>query len=207
MRFDGSMSPSTKRRSAQVRRTTKRRSETPCEARRAELGSAPGADAPIALDLRGAVAGDEVDAVRRSVALVVHVEVRVGADRLVLVGDRRVHPRGQHLRTAGMRRDGHVQIAGRQRQRGLDDPETRCRGDRRLHRLRLVRSHQRAATRVAEEHDSLDPGNLSQPFHSHADVGERVIGEKVGLVATEAGVPPEEAVAALREVAARGSAR
>jgi hypothetical protein len=67
----------------------------------------------------------------------------------------------------------------------------------RLDRLRLVGRHQRSAAGVAEQHDGLHAGQLAQPPHAHADLGERVVEQEMGLVSAEARVPAEEAEAAL----------
>ena len=71
-------------------------------------------------------------------------------------------------------------------------PHPGHRPDAGLSRLGLVRGHQRAAARVAQQHHLPGPGLFAQPAHPDADLGQRVVQEEVRLAAAEPGVPAEE---------------
>ena len=149
--------------------------------------------------LRGAIARDERVRVRRAVLLVVHVERLVGRDGIALVGHRRVEPVGQHFRPPRMRIERNVEVGLRQAFQRRARRALHAGGKRRRGRLRLIRAHQRAAARIAEDHDALD-ALLAQPFHAGADVDQRMLQREQVLGAAIARVPAEEAVTAGRDV-------
>ena len=149
--------------------------------------------------LRRAIARDERVRIGRAVLLVVHVERLVGRDRIALVGHRRVEPVGQHFRPSRMRVERNVEIGLRQARQRRARRALHAGVQRRRGRFGLIRAHQRAAARIAEDHDALD-ALLAQPFHAGADVDQRMLEREQVLGAAIARVPAEEAVAARRDV-------
>ena len=161
-----------------------------------ELAERPVGNALVSGPLSGAVPGLEGHAERRPVGRIERIEIRTDGQRVGLVGHRRVQPVREHLRPAGVRRQRHEQVTSGQIRRRSKRPQAGRRTDAGLDRLGLVSGHERSAAGVAEKHDSLDAGQLTQPAHADADLRERVVEQEVRLVPAETGVPAEEAIAA-----------
>ena len=68
--------------------------------------------------------------------------------------------------------------------------------------LALIGAHERSAAGVSEQDHPAYPGLVPQPPHAGADVDQRVFKQKIGLVASKAGVPAEKPVAAFGHVRA-----
>ena len=158
-----------------------------------ELGQRPVGDGLVARNLRGAVAGDEVGRVRRSVAFVEQVQVGIRCHRVVLVGDRGIHPRREDVRPAGMRGRGDIAVGWRQVVESGRGAHPFQRGDVACDGVRLVGGHQRSAARIAQQDDGVDALLGTQPAHPDTDVDQRVIEEEAAFESAEAGVPSEEA--------------
>ena len=161
-----------------------------------ELGQRPVGDGLVARDLRGAVAGDEVGRVRRCVAFVEQVQVGIRCHRVVLVGDRGIHPRREHVGPAGMCSRGDITVGRRQVVESGRGSHSFQRGDVVRDGVRLIGGHQRSAARIAQQDNGVDALLLAQPAHPDTDVDQRVIEQEAAFESAETSVPPEEAEAA-----------
>ena len=124
--------------------------------------------------------------------LVEQVEIGIACDGVVLVDDGRVHPRGEHVRAAGVRGAGHVAVGGRQVGQSGRGPHALQRCHVWVDGLRLVSGHQRATAGITQQHNGFHALNLAQPAHPDADVDQRVVEQEAALVSAVAGVPAEE---------------
>src|SRR5690606_25285169 len=161
-----------------------------------QLRLGPRGDPVVALDLRPPVALDELGAVRRAVLRVEQVEGRVGGDGVELVDHRGVHPGGEDVGAAQVRRQGDVAVGCGQLVHARHGPVVDRGTQRRVDGLGLVGGHERPAPRVAQQHHGVDPRLLAQPADADADVHQRLVEPEVPLVAAEPGVPAQEAEAA-----------
>ena len=75
-----------------------------------EFTFGPVRDRIVAGNLGGAIPGEEIIAVGRSVLRVEEIQVGIGCDRVVFVDDRGVHPCGQYVRSTRVRRAGHITV-------------------------------------------------------------------------------------------------
>ena len=64
----------------------------------------------------------------------------------------------------------------------------------------LISRHQRAPTRIAQEHHLLDARLLSQPFHALTNIDQCVLEQEEVLEASVASIPTQETDAARRHV-------
>ena len=186
-RFVGSIVGSTMRGSAQVRRTVNGRSEKPAACTRLSSVSAQSVMAWLRAICAAPVALDEILGVRRTVAFVEQVELGIACDGVVLVDDGRIHPRGEHVGTTGMRGAGHVAVGGRQVGQSGRGPHALQRRHVRVDGLCLVGRHQRTATGIAQQHNGFHALNLAQPAHPDADVDQCVVEQEAALEAAVSG--------------------
>ncbi len=143
---------------------------------------------PIARDERRVVAGGP-RCRRKAVGQGERIERRVGGERVVLIGHRRVDAPLQQCALPGMRCDEHDALYRRHVQRGKPGrPSARRARDtlrRRQVRLLHIQRVQAAAARIAQQHHALEAGFTQEP-HAGGHVVERELVLQARVVANRA---------------------
>lgn len=169
----------------------------PGVAQQREAVDAPLLDATQPRLLRRAEAREKAAVVGHAVARVVHVELGVHRERVVLVGDGRVDPVAHQSRAAQVRGAQREAVHGRQvagmQVRGVAVGQV---GGGELLGLRLVEGRERRAAGVADQEHLLVAGRV-QVLHAGAQVLDRALHQQHRVVAHVARVQPHAADAAL----------